>query len=267
MQTQVARRPYSTIVVFSAVLVSYAITGHAAHRNASKVPPTLEIEVLDPGVDPLGNPAVLVRRDEYGQMQVDIPPVVLVHRYYYTGDRSFQAQLLPGGPSIVVANHPRTGERCYVPVQMLPGAPRVTYTSSSIEYDYGETGITLHFKTHGSPTIKYRNGLPWHRKLGNVVHADQWKDRAARLQSSTENAASRSKTLAHGAMAQIGDAGKTALLPVRNLLEVMPGGKVFFGTDWEQRLATRAAEHQRDKANHHAEKDRRWAEYSIPTNR
>ena len=264
MQIQVACR---TIGACWAVMTLCAVTGHAANRKASNVPPTLEIEVLDPGVDPLGNPAVLVRPDEYGQLQVDIPPVVLVHRYYYTGDRSFQAQLLPGGPSIVVANHPRTGERCYVPVQMLPGAPRVTYTSSSIEYDYGETGITVQFKTHAPPTIKYRNGLPWHRKIGNAVHADQWRDRAEKLHDSTKNAASRSRTLASGAMIKFGDTSQTILLPAANLLEMMPGGKIVFGTDWEQRLASRAAEHRRDKANRHAEKDQRWADFSIPTNR
>ncbi len=267
MQIQVARRTLETVLASLAVMVSYAATGLAAHRQASNVPPTLEIEVLDPGVDPLGNPAVFVRPGEYGQAQVDIPPVVLVHRYYYTGDRSFQAQLLPGGPSIVVANHPRTGERCYVPVQMLPGAPRVTYTSSSIEYDYGETGITVQFKTHGSPAIKFRNGLPWHRKLGNAVHADQWRNRVESLRDSTKTAASRSRTLAHGAIIKFGDTSQTILLPAANLLEMMPGGKIVFGTDWQERLAIRAAEHRREKANYIAEKERRWAEFSIPTNR
>ena len=31
---------------------------------------------------------------------------------------------LEGGATIVVVNHPKTGERCYIDVQMLPGAPR-----------------------------------------------------------------------------------------------------------------------------------------------
>src|SRR5258707_834397 len=66
------------------------------------VPPGLEIEVLDPNVDPRGNPAVVTRPGPMGAILVDIPPTVLVHRYYYTGDRSFQARLLPGGPCVVV---------------------------------------------------------------------------------------------------------------------------------------------------------------------
>src|SRR5437870_1587189 len=79
-----------------------------AHQPAP-VPPALEIEILDPNVDPRGNPAVLTRpatvltcTGPEGRVVVDIPPTVLVHRYYYTGDRSFQARLLPGGPCIVV---------------------------------------------------------------------------------------------------------------------------------------------------------------------
>ena len=99
------------------------------------VPPGLEIEVLDPNVDPRGNPAVVTRpavaltsTGPDGRVIVDIPPTVLVHRYYYTGDRTSQARLLPGGPCIVVVSHPKTGERLYIPVQFPPGAPRVTLT-------------------------------------------------------------------------------------------------------------------------------------------
>ena len=50
---------------------------------------------------------------------------------------------------VVVVNHPKTGERCYIDVQMIPGAPRVTYTGHSIEYDYGQQGICIHFGFFG----------------------------------------------------------------------------------------------------------------------
>ncbi len=147
-----------------------------APHQAVPVPPTLEIEVLDPNVDPRGNPAVLTRptevwthRGPQERLAVDIPPTVLVHRYYYTGDRSFQAPLLPGGPSVVVVNHPRTGERLYLPVQMLPGAPRVTYTDSCIEYDYGTQGITIKFAWICGPKVVYRNGVPVTTQVKNVA--------------------------------------------------------------------------------------------------
>jgi len=130
--------------------------GRAYAAQTVPVPPTLEIEVLDPNVDPLGNPAVIVRDLGHGQSKVEIPPVVLVHRYYYTGDRSFQGPMLPGGPSIVVVHHPRTGQQCYIPLQMLPGAPRVHYTGHKIEYDYGSNGICLSFGLWGNPKVTYR---------------------------------------------------------------------------------------------------------------
>src|SRR3954452_17494758 len=86
---------------------------------SAPVPATQEIEVLDPGVDPTGKPAVLLRAGPAGQV-VGIPPAGLVQRFYYTGDRTFQAQMLPGGPTIVAVSHPQTLERVYVPVTMPP---------------------------------------------------------------------------------------------------------------------------------------------------
>src|SRR5205814_3237000 len=124
----------------------------------------MEIEVLDPNVDPRGNPAVVTRPTVVmtpagpdGRVMVDIPPTVLVHRYYYTGDRTFQAQLLPGGPCIVVASHPKTGERLYIPVTFPPGAPRVTYATDSIDYDYGSQAVKVSFCCwfHARPKVTY----------------------------------------------------------------------------------------------------------------
>jgi hypothetical protein len=106
-----------------------------------------------------------------GDLQVEIPQTVLVHKYYYSGDRSFQAQLLPGGPSIIVANHPRTGDRCYIDVQLPPGAPRVIYTGHSIEYDYDKQGVTVCFKRFGDPKVTYRNSVPVGRMVSAVSHA------------------------------------------------------------------------------------------------
>ena len=106
---------------------------------------------------------------------MQIPPLILVHRYYYSGDRSFQGPLLPGGPSILVVNHPATGQRCYIPAQMRPGAPRVTYARSSIDYDFGDGGLTLCFGMLGKPTLKYRSGRHGTQKAEDLVDAEQVK--------------------------------------------------------------------------------------------
>lgn len=121
-------------------------------RKVLTVPPAQEIEVLDPHVDPRGQPRVIPHPTPNG-LEIEIPPVVVVHRFYYTGDREFQGPLLPGGPSIVVANHPATGERVYLEVQMLPGAPCVTYRRDCIRYDYGAQAIELRFKSGGEANV------------------------------------------------------------------------------------------------------------------
>jgi hypothetical protein len=253
------------LVMTSVVVCGLIDNALAAKRQPANVPPTLEIEVLDPNADSQGRPAVELHRDKCGDLIVDIPPVILVHRYFYTGDRSFQAQLLPGGPSIVVANHPRTGERCYIPVQMLPGAPRVTYTKSCIQYDFGQNGITVQFPWWGKPSVKYRSGVPLQRRIGNLVHAEHWREGAERCAEHTAAAVDHTKTVACGAAAELGDCAKVVLLPVANVIRGLPVGAVITSTDWEERLTIRAAEHERDHEIRRAEKEARRREYSLPT--
>lgn len=186
-------------------------------RRVVPVPPTLEIEVLDPNVDPLGNPAVLTKPGP-GGLEVDIPPVVLVHRYYFTGDRSFQGPMLPGGPTIVVANHPATGVRQYLEVQMLPGAPRVVYTRHAITYDYGPQAITVRFGAHGKPKVTYTEGVPlgekvrrsrddFHRDLDALAErsglAAAGRQAHAGVRNAAENAVDLTHTLARRVAAPV----------------------------------------------------------------
>lgn len=141
----------------AAIVLTYSVAALAGH-NPAPVPPGLEIEVLDPNVDPVGNPTPIPVAQPDGLTRIVIPPTLLVHRFYYTGDRTFQAQFLKGGPCIVVVNHPKTGVQLNVPVQMLPGAPRVTYRHDSIEYDFGNQAVTIKFCWLArAPKVEYRN--------------------------------------------------------------------------------------------------------------
>lgn len=146
---------------------------------AVPVPPSDEIEVLDPGQGSTHIPAVVTGVGEDGIQRVDVPPAVLVHRYFPTGDRSFQAQFLPGGPVIVAANHPKTLERVYVPVTLPPGAPRVTYSGKTIRYDYGPQSVTLSFGAIGCPRVTYSQGTVIGEKVRNL--AEHTADRTAEL--------------------------------------------------------------------------------------
>jgi hypothetical protein len=262
----VAERMNRILLIGLGLLALLTPSVRAAHRPPRNVPPTDEIEVLDPSADPLGRPAVELHQSAHG-LQVDIPPAVLVHKYYYSGDRSFQAQMLPGGPSIIVVNHPKTGERCYIEAQMLPGAPRVTYTSSCIEYDYGENGITVHFGLFGQPTIKYRSGVTWSTKMSNLVHAEQLKEKTQKVTAGCKALVSASQTSLKAAAIDGTEVVKTATLPVQNILRMMPLGAAVFDPDRATKWEEKVAEHQRQREIEHAERVAERDDLTIRTNR
>lgn len=252
-------------MVLTAVVLGWPVGDTRGERRTTNVPPTLEIEVLDPNADPLGRPAIELARDEYGNMIVDIPPVVLVHRYYFTGERSFQAQLLPGGPSIVVANHPKTGQRCYIDVQMPPGAPRVTYTGHSIEYDFGEIGVSVVFGPFGHPSVKYRSGATLHDKVSDFFHVDALKQHAQTSHEHVKQSAARTKVMTYGAAVSVGETAGQVMLPVKNVLHVLPFGKIIFDPAHGEKLFQTAADHKREKEISRLEKQRRYEELTRRT--
>ncbi len=251
-------------LVLIAIAVSWVPSAVCADRPPANVPPTWEIEVLDPNADPLSRPAVELTRGENG-MTVDIPPVVLVHRYYFTGERSFQAQLLPGGPTIVVANHPKTGERTYIDVQMPPGAPRVTYTDHAIEYDFGRTGVTVCFGLIGSPSVKYRSGPSVSDRVNKILHIDTLKENAQTTQERLKQSAERTRTMAYGAASTVGEAAGRVIDPAKGMLESLPFGKMVFDPTRGDKLIQKADQHKREHEIKRIEKQRRYDEMTRKT--
>lgn len=209
-----------------------------AIRDTSNVPPSLEIEVLDPGVDPLGHPAVLLAEGLQDDTQeIEIPPAVLVHRYYYTGDRSFQAQLLPGGPCIVVAHHSKTGKKLYIPVQMLPGAPQVTYTKRAIEYDFGKTEIYVVFCRNEQAVVKYRTGPTVWDRVQHTLPTEELSELTKSLAAKTRRGTSKAATFAKGTLLYAGDGVGVVTTPLKQLIALGPLG------DLGQRMESRVARH------------------------
>jgi len=256
-------RPALCMMIMTAVY-SAVVPIQSAERPASNVPPGWEIEVIDPNADPLGRPATELHEED-GSIRVDIPAAILVHKYYYTGDRSFQAQSLPGGPVILVLHHPKTSEQLYLEAQLLPGAPRVTYTAKSVEYDYGEHAITVHFGLFGRPSVKYRSGTPLNRKLGKLVHAEQLKGFATKTREKVAESSGDAMTMAYGGASSVTESAKTALLPVQNILQSLPLGKMIFSPDAKDQLLVQAAQHKLDRARKLAEKKRKRDELTLPT--
>lgn len=241
----------------------------AAHPKSTPVSPTLEIEVLDPGVDPNGNPAVtLDDSDESpGDLQVEIPPTVLVLKYYYTGNRTFQGPMLPGGPSILVINHPKTGERCYLSVQMLPGAPRVNYCERSVEFDYGENAIIVVFPFFGSPTIKYRNGTTWSHKVAHVLHLEQGKQHLVHCGQKIHCGVVRTKEVSAGLLATAKDATKVVTVPAQNIVRVLPLGNALSSGGISDRLVAKGKQAKHDHEIAKAERLAQTNEATRATNR
>ena len=155
------RQVFPAVAAVAALVLGGCMGGKPAILRTAQVPvpPSQEIEVLDPVQGATNVPPVVLTGGDGGIQQVDVPPAVLVHRYFPSGDRNFQAQFLPGGSVILSLNHPRTLERTYVMATLPPGAPRVTYSGTSIICDYGPQSVTLSFGPLGKPTVTYTQGL------------------------------------------------------------------------------------------------------------
>ncbi len=177
-------RPMLTMLATGFALAAVGCLGTKAalvRPAAVPVPPSQEIEILDPAQGATHVPAVVLAGGEGGTQQVDVPPAVLVHRYFPSGDRTFQAQFLPGGPTIVSVNHPKSLERAYVMTTMPPGAPRVTYTAKTITYDFGPQSVTVSFCALGRPTVTYSQGTKLIEHAN--AHVDSVRKRVAAFKS------------------------------------------------------------------------------------
>jgi hypothetical protein len=226
-----------------------------AQERQARVSPVLEIEVIDPNVDSRGNPAVVVTQDGLGRQQVEIPPALIVHRYYYTGDRSFRGPDLPGGPSIIIAQNPRNGQQVYLPVQMLPGSPIVKYSSRSIEYDFGNHAVIVAFPQVGEPVVSYRNGRPLDERMASAVGlnhvSNAWKQTSTSLTEVRERSHLAFKAT-HGAAEGV---LRPLTLPLQNMARLVPGHAALSDPQLSQRVAEQAELRKRD-AELHAQEHR-----------
>lgn len=229
--------------------------GDAFRPASAPVPPGQEIEVLDPNVDPTGKPVVV--RTGYQQpaeapfgpgappalqppQALDVPPTILVHKFYYTGDRTFQGPMLTGGPMLVSVSHPKTLERVYVPVTLPPGAPRVTYTSDSIRYDYGPQSIALVFGHCGNPRVRYSqsaNATETARKKAVEARENttNWVQRTG-IPQGVQRFKESTKSTAGAVADRIHDAGKFVVDTASTVFEMIPGTQLLKSSPEEKAL-------------------------------
>ena len=218
-----------------------------AQSRVSRVIPSLEIELLDPNKDPRGNPAVIVKQDQSGDTQVDIPPTLVVHRYYYTGDRSFQGPDMPGGPCIIVAHHPKSGEKVYLPVQMLPGAPIVRYTAKAIEYDFGDHAVIVSFPRIGDPVVSFRNGKTIQNKVIDTFKLKQLSDGLGRASESIGQAGNKLHVAGSGVVQASKEMIRPISLPIQNLSRIIPGAAALSDPNLSAKIQEEKALSARDR--------------------
>ncbi|WP_145311554.1 hypothetical protein [Gimesia fumaroli] len=238
--------------------------------HVARVSPAEEIVVMDPGVDDEGNPKAIIKESEHGDI-VDIPPTVIVHKYYYTGDRNFQGPFFPGGPSIVVVSDPVTHERLYLEVQMLPGAPRVTYRRNSINYDFGKKAIRIQFASKWDfihkckPRVSYHHGKSQMKKIAESLqkHSDNqssWLERTG-IPQATVTVVSGTTTIAGKTADGIHFVGKAVSTPVVKIVNSTPLNALFTPSPETEAIK------YRDRNVRKAEFEQRNRDLYIPTNR
>ena len=200
------------------------IIANQAGAGKPRVPGLNELEVFDPGVGEMRDgtffPAIQLNQTENGT-EVEISPVVHVHRYYYNGDKEYQGPFGSGGPVIVVANHPRTRERLYIEAELPPGAPVISYDDHSITYAYPKRRVVIKFSRWCKDKVLVQHGSRWRLprpsiSAGNSKLVKAIKDHAKRT----------SKTVAGAAVTAWNSAGQ-AVETVSGLTENIPGVKAL----------------------------------------
>lgn len=133
-----------------------AVAGLAAQAVEPLAPGLSDVVVYHPGAHERGLPAV-VFEGMGPELQVDIPPAVHVHRYYYSGDKEIQGPIIQGGPTVIVANHPKNGTRMYVNVVLPAGAPQIAYNGNSITYVYPDQRVRVEFSNWRPDQVTVEN--------------------------------------------------------------------------------------------------------------
>jgi len=254
----------TTFCVLASPMLQPVLAQHVRPIVAS---PAEEITVFDPTTNLESKPSPTVRMSPDGHQRVDIPPTVIVHNFYYTGDRDFRGPALTGGPTIVVVNHPLTEERLYLEVQMLPGAPRITYRKDFIDYDFGTERIRLRFlhplHPHYDPTVQYMHGRRFKdttgaARKGNQTSAEAWLDRTG-IPHAVHAVAAGTVNIVDSSAHGIKAVGSAVTTPFVKVVCATPLGGVLAPTPEE-----RALKH-RDAALQRAQYQNRGADATIPT--
>ena len=191
-----------------------------------------ELVIYDPGAHERGLPSPqLVETGNGAGLKVDIPPTVHVHRYYYSGDKEFQGPIINGGPTVVVANHPKTGERMYFDVVLPAGAPRIAHNKHSITYVYPDKRVAIEFRhfplNTNRASVKIQSGQGLRRNIHEArenvsEHLKEGLANSPVIQSGKECSGEVSDFL-NGVKVTIGDMSSKSADGLKSLSNMIPG--------------------------------------------
>jgi hypothetical protein len=220
------------VTFYASICSALVLLSNTCHAEPPlQVPPGDELIVLDPRVDPEGKPRAVFIQTEYGQ-NLEIPPSVIVHRYYYSGDRDFQGPMLPGGNTLVVLKHPYSGEQMSLEVPLSPGAPRIYYRQDKIQYVYPHTTVTLHFGhftkygIYQEPRIKVTHGKP--KAIAGREFVDETKDwiHKTGLPHAAGHVVQGAKGVVHSSAEFVHTTGERVAAPVVRVWNATPLGSL-----------------------------------------
>lgn len=206
------------------------VLGLALCQSAVAVEPRVagltDLVIYDPGTHEQGLPDVTFEPDGEGQ-EVDIAPIVHVHRNYYNGNQEYQGPIISGGPTVVVANHPRTGERMYLDVMLPAGAPIIEYDNSKITYVFADRRVVICFSGRNKATIKHLSGRGAARIARERAATAKEKHKVAVQQSTLagalKEAACDAKKMAVGAVGVVGQTATAVVQTGQKIVSVIPG--------------------------------------------
>jgi len=219
---------YACAAMVSAALVS--MRAETAWSDETTAAGLNDLVILDPGAHERGLPAVELKYLEGGQ-QIDIPPKVHVHRYYYSGDKIFQGPIIQGGPTVVVANHPKTGARLYIDAVLPAGAPRIEHTQNSINYIYNQQRVEIKFRHFpfdpGTAIVKHHSGKGIARSVGDarehLREGVKEKLTKSQLVNSIKDVSAEGADIVVGVGTSIGQISSQGADTVKQLSNMIPG--------------------------------------------
>jgi hypothetical protein len=125
-----------------------------------------------------------------------------------------------------------------------PGAPRVSYSPSTIRYDFGPQSVTLVFGICGDPKVHYSQATVLGDRFKNsmaaaVARAKELVERIG-VREGMQKLGSGAKEAVGAAADRVNDLGRGVALPVTKALGALPGAQLLKSSPEDQ--AARAQE-------------------------